>query len=66
VSQPRTSQELADFAITEQLAGPAENVVSTQCPHCHIRFAMLATYSRAGWHLRCTRCSHQTTGELKQ
>ena len=65
MSQPKTEFERKQFALTADAAGPAENVVSTACPECGIRFAMLARYDAEGWHLRCTLCGTLATGELK-
>ena len=70
MSRPVTAAEWLQFGRTEQAAGPAENVVSTECPVCRVRFAMVAKYERDAsgkpvWNLRCTRCGHHVNGELK-
>jgi hypothetical protein len=65
MSQPKTPEEQARHDATASVAGPAENVVSTACPSCGVRFAMLATYKADGWHLRCTSCGQRAHGELK-
>lgn len=65
MSLPKTDEEVAQFYQSKQAAGPGENVVSTACPACQVRFAVVAKFTRAGWHLRCTRCSRNGKGELK-
>jgi ribosomal protein S27E len=65
MSRPVTDAEREQDQRTNQAAGPAENVVSTACPGCEVRFACLVTYDRAGWHLRCTLCGWVGMGELK-
>jgi hypothetical protein len=72
VSQPKTGAEQEQHDATAAVAGMSENVVSTECPECHVRFAMLAHYGHhddsgtPGWLLRCTLCGHLTGGELKK
>ena len=66
VSEPRTGEEHLRAAQTQLAAGPAENLVSTACPGCGVRFAMLARLDAGGWHLRCTACRHTCDGELKE
>jgi predicted RNA-binding Zn-ribbon protein involved in translation (DUF1610 family) len=65
MSQPRTQEEFWQYEATTAVAGLADNVVSTACPSCGIRFAMLAAYKADGWHLRCTQCGERFHGELK-
>jgi predicted RNA-binding Zn-ribbon protein involved in translation (DUF1610 family) len=65
MSQPRTVEEWKQQSATAAVAGPADNVVSTACPSCGVRFAMLASYSTRGWWLRCTLCGDAGYGELK-
>ncbi len=65
MSRPETRAEIAQFRRTQQAADLDENVVSTACPACLVRFTMVARFTLAGWHLRCTRCGHQVKGELK-
>lgn len=66
MSQPRTEEEWAQHDATARAAGPAENVVSTACWSCGVRFAVLATLKHDGWwHLRCTQCGKRARGELK-
>jgi DNA-directed RNA polymerase subunit M/transcription elongation factor TFIIS len=73
VSIPRTEGEKTRFETTRLQAGPAENVVSTACPACGVRFVMLAHYQLTNnspdvmpfWYLRCTVCGEERTGELK-
>lgn len=65
MSAPRTAAERGQYARTARVAGPAENVVSTACPECGVRFAVLARYDAEGWHLRCTLCGVRFKGELK-
>jgi predicted RNA-binding Zn-ribbon protein involved in translation (DUF1610 family) len=71
MSRPVTDAERAQEARTLQAAGPADNVVSTACPECGTRFAVVAKYARTDaypdgtWNLRCTLCAWRGTGELK-
>jgi predicted RNA-binding Zn-ribbon protein involved in translation (DUF1610 family) len=65
MSRPVTDAESEQEQRTAARAGPAENVVSTACPECDVRFAMLAQRCATGWHLRCTECGWAGTGELK-
>lgn len=65
MSRPVTTAERDQEQLTATCAGLAENVVSTACPSCEVRFALLASYDAAGWHLRCTLCFWTGTGELK-
>lgn len=65
MSDPVTEEERLRCDLTGAGAGPAENIVSTACPACSTRFAMLARYNAEGWHLRCTACGWAGTGELK-
>lgn len=65
MSRPVTDAEREQEVITQQVAGPAENVVSTGCPECGTRFAILAKLDAEGWHLRCTVCGWHGDGELK-
>lgn len=65
MSLPETAEEREQYDAAEAVAGPAENVVSTACPVCGVRFALLARYKYDGWHLRCVPCGYQTKGELK-
>jgi hypothetical protein len=65
MSLPETNKEIAQLHHTRQAAGPAENVVSTACPGCQTRFALVAALDQAGWHLRCTACGYHGDGELK-
>lgn len=66
MSEPRTDFEKEQALLTLDAAGPAENLVSTACPGCNIRFAMVAKYDAEGWHLRCTLCGYRCEGELKK
>jgi hypothetical protein len=65
VSLPQTAEEIAQFHATEAAGGLTGNVVSTACPDCDTRFAMLATFHADGWQLRCTVCGTRRNGELK-
>ena len=72
MSIPRTEDEIAQAKRTELQAGPAENVVSTACVNCGMRFATLATFrvwdcgdGMPGWRLRCVNCGDTAAGELK-
>ena len=72
MSAPRTPEEWERFEQTQAHAGPAENVVSTACGNCGVRFASLAQFKcwDAGetnpyWKLRCVLCGHTSRGELK-
>ena len=65
MSLPVTAEEKARHDATASAAGPADNVVSTACPQCHTRFAMLAKFKADGWHMRCTVCGGSFRGELK-
>lgn len=66
MSLPQSNAEWARFNATARYAGPAENIVSTACPDCGTRFAMLAELKADGWHLRCTECDARAMGELKE
>jgi DNA-directed RNA polymerase subunit RPC12/RpoP len=66
VSLPQTATERQQLRLTEAAAAGAENTVSTACPECGTRFAMLARFNASGWHLRCTLCGCRRTGELKE
>jgi hypothetical protein len=67
MSLPRTEEELAQYTRTLAHAGfGAPSVVSTACPGCKTRFAMLAMYGPGGWLLRCTLCRTGRRGELKE
>lgn len=65
MSLPVTDEEKVSAQVTEDQAGPTENLVSTACPDCGKRFVLLAHYGVDGWTLRCTRCGLHTKGELK-
>ena len=69
MSEPKTQGELRQAALTMGAAGPTENLVSTECPVCHIRFAMVARLAGSetgpAWKLRCTMCGAQRDGELE-
>lgn len=65
MSLPVTAEEKAQFTRTQQLASTTENVVSTACPGCGTRFAVLARLDASGWTLHCTRCHLYGKGELK-
>lgn len=65
VSQPQDDDERAMLRRLESIAGPADNPVSTACPSCNTRFAMLAKYGQDGWRLRCTVCLSHFDGSLK-
>lgn len=65
MSLPRTNEEEAQFERTWAQAGPTENLVSTACPACYARFALLGTYRKEGWLLRCVNCGHRCRGGLK-
>jgi hypothetical protein len=72
MSAPRTPEEWARHDATQRCAGPAENVVSTACPECGIRFACLAQFkcwdagdTQPYWKLRCVLCLHTFAGSLK-
>jgi hypothetical protein len=65
VSKPVTDAERAQADKTLLQAGPSENLVSTACPVCGVRFAMLARYVVSFWYLRCTECGAERTGEPK-
>lgn len=65
MSAPKTDEEIRQSIETQCDAGPAENVVSTACPACGVRFAMVAKFDWDSWHLRCTLCGHQCKGKLK-
>jgi predicted RNA-binding Zn-ribbon protein involved in translation (DUF1610 family) len=71
MSVPKTEGEIAQCKHTELQAGPAENVVSTACPECGLRFAMLATFrvtdtgdDMPHWRLRCVNCGAERMGLL--
>jgi hypothetical protein len=66
VSLPATSEEWKRFKITEACKRQeTENVVSTACPECNLRFVMLAHLDAGGWSLRCVSCGWSGNGELK-
>lgn len=65
MSLPATSEEWKWFTVTKSCAKGAENVISTACPECNVRFVMLAYLSALGWSLRCVRCGWTGSGELK-
>ena len=70
MSLPVTPEEKRRYSETVAGALPGENVVSTACPECHTRFAMLATWKRDAsgkpdWFLRCVVCGTSCKGELK-
>ena len=65
MSLPRTQAEKDRFQQTRLYAGMTENVVSTACPSCAVRFAVLANLASNAWHLRCTCCGWRGIGELK-
>ena len=71
VAVPATDAEREQEAATLRVAGRTENVVSTACPQCGVRFAVLATWGcseegKAGWQLRCTLCPWRGKGSLKK
>jgi predicted RNA-binding Zn-ribbon protein involved in translation (DUF1610 family) len=66
MSLPAGDAEWRRYNQTAALAGPAENIVSTACPDCGVRFVMLATLRADGWFLRCANCDARRMGELKQ
>lgn len=65
MSLPVTDEERRQAAETTSCAGLTENLVSTACPACAVRFALLGKLDAAGWHLRCTCCDWTGNGELK-
>ena len=71
MSLPVTEEEKSRYNLTRAAAGAADNVVSTACPECNTRFAILAWYGRGrfgeepDWHLRCTVCGARCKGDLK-
>lgn len=65
MSNPVTDEEKLRASLTLSCAGMTDNLVSTACPGCDTRFAMLARYDAGGWHLRCTVCAYYCDGELK-
>jgi|HubBroStandDraft_2_1064218.scaffolds.fasta_scaffold1981209_2 hypothetical protein len=72
MSAPRTEEEWARHNSTQDQAGPAENVVSTACENCELRFTQLAEFKcwDAGdtnpyWKLRCVNCGNSSKGVLK-
>lgn len=65
MSLPQTDQEWAQYHAADAASGLTENVVSTACPRCQTRFALVAKFSADGWRLRCTRCGWTGEGELK-
>lgn len=65
MSLPVTAAERAQFLETQGQARPAENVVSTACPQCGVRFALVAHLDAGGWNLRCTLCGYSGKGSLK-
>ena len=73
MSLPKTEDELAQAQRAETQAGPAENLVSTACPECGARFAMLATFrvwdcgdDMPHWRVRCVNCGAERMGLLQQ
>ena len=66
MSLPQTDQERAQYRAANAASGLTENVVSTACPGCRVRFALVAKFSAGGWRLRCTSCGWTGEGELKQ
>ena len=66
MSLPVTQEERDQLAATQAVAGFTDNVVSTACPNCGVRFAVLAKLSSDGWRLRCTLCGCTPRGELRE
>jgi hypothetical protein len=62
---PVTDQERKQACLTQQCAGPTENLVSTACPACNVRFALLVHFYSDVHKLRCTICGWTGNGELK-
>lgn len=44
MSDPKTAEEFRQRDITLAAADPGDSLVSTACPNCGVRFAMLARY----------------------
>lgn len=65
MSRPKNGAERAQELRTLDVAGPTGNVVSTACPECGTRFALVAKLDAEGWRLRCTVCGWHGDGELK-
>ena len=73
MSLPTTDAEREQAQLSQRAARPAENLVSTACPDCGTRFALLASYVMLVntqeqvpvWLLRCTVCGFKGNGELK-
>jgi len=65
MSEPRPGSEQERAELTLAQAGPAENLVSTGCPECKVRFAMLAALGAEDWLLRCVNCGWWGRGNLK-
>lgn len=71
MSLPVGDAEWARYNKTADQAGPAENIVSTACPDCGTRFAMLAKFRASAdgppqWRLRCVNCGSSYEGDLKE
>ena len=65
MSEPRTASEREQAEQTLAMAGQSENLVSTACPACGTRFAMLAKFYADAQLLRCTVCGWHGHGQLK-
>lgn len=65
MSLPKNGAEWAQASKTQGCASMTENLVSTACPRCGVRFALLAHYYANCWMLRCVECLWNGPGELK-
>lgn len=66
MSLPVTDEEKRQCDATLDQRTGTENVVSTACPGCGTRFALLAKHHGGSeWHLRCVLCGYVTKGEPK-
>lgn len=67
MSLPSSPEEEARLTLTLRAARGSENAVSTACPSCGTRFALLARFTlEHGWLLRCTLCAARFAGQLKE
>ena len=65
MSLPETDAEQEQLDKTLAARFGTENVVSTACPECGTKFAMLTRFASGDWGLRCTVCGVTAKGELK-
>lgn len=65
MSLPKNDLERAQMDKTLSLRIGCENVVSTACPECGVRFALLVIHRAGVWLLRCVECGWLGDGEPK-